>query len=103
MNPAGREFMGVNDLDSVPGLDWLSVWQGEDRKLAERALEQVRGGHAARFTGQCRTFRSETRSRDVVVSPMRDQAGKYDSVAAGSDFARCDSDEARRVARADRA
>jgi len=83
MNEGGMQELEICDLGPVLGNPWVDFWQGADRDAALAALEQARRGEIGRFTGFFATrIRHESRWWDVVVSPIRDAAGKPERILA---------------------
>jgi formate hydrogenlyase transcriptional activator len=83
MNEGGMQTLEICDLAPVLGNSWIDFWEDADREAARIAVEQARRGEIGRFTGYFETRISrQPRWWDVVVSPIRDRAGKPECILA---------------------
>jgi formate hydrogenlyase transcriptional activator len=83
MNEGGMQTLEICDLAPVLGNSWIDFWEDADREAARIAVEQARRGEIGRFTGYFETRISrQPRWWDVVVSPIRDRAGKPERILA---------------------
>ncbi len=84
MSRGGRELMGVKDLSAVLGKPYLDFWSGNERTAAAEAIAGARAGNTMRFKGFLPTFHGVHRWWDVVISPIRNEAGKVTQLLAVS-------------------
>jgi len=83
MNEGGMQSLEICDLAPVLNSPWIDFWGGEDREAARAAVETARRGEIGRFTGYFETrINRQPRWWDVVVSPIRDSAGKPERILA---------------------
>ena len=83
MNEGGMQGLEICDLGPVIGGSWIDFWEGEDRTSAREAVKTARDGGVARFAGYFATrITGKPRWWDVVVSPIRDAAGKPERLLA---------------------
>lgn len=83
MNEGGMQVLEICDLGPVIGGSWIDFWEGEDRTSARNAVETARNGGVARFVGYFATrITAKPRWWDVVVSPIRDAAGRPERLLA---------------------
>jgi diguanylate cyclase (GGDEF)-like protein len=68
--------MDIDNVETVLGQHWPSLWPAEAQKTAAAALEEARAGRAARFTDFCPTAKGAPKWWDVVVTPMTNEAGE---------------------------
>ncbi len=84
MSRGGQELMGVKNLSAVLGKSYLEFWSGNERTAAAEALAGARAGNTVRFKGFLPTFHGVHRWWDVVISPIRNEAGKVTQLLAVS-------------------
>ena len=84
MSSGGQELMGVEDLSDVLGKSYPDFWSGNERMAALEAIAGARAGNTVRFKGFLPTLRGVHRWWDVVISPIRDEAGKVTQLLAVS-------------------
>jgi formate hydrogenlyase transcriptional activator len=83
MNEGGMQSLEICDLAPVLNNAWIDFWEGKDRESAAAAVEAARRGEIGRFTGYFETrINRQQRWWDVVVSPIRDAAGKPERILA---------------------
>jgi PAS domain S-box-containing protein len=64
------------DFESIGSRKWIELWPQASRAEVEQAFNQARGGMSARFTALRPTLKGTQRWWDVVISPIKDRAGK---------------------------
>jgi formate hydrogenlyase transcriptional activator len=85
MNQGGMQALEICDLGPFLNSSWIQFWKGEDAKAARAAVEAARNGGTGRFTGFfATTATNQPRWFDVVVSLIRDSAGKPERLLAVS-------------------
>jgi formate hydrogenlyase transcriptional activator len=83
MNEGGMQSLEICDLAPVLNSSWVDFWDGQDREFAATAVQAARRGEIGRFTGYFETrINRQPRWWDVVVSPIRDAAGKPERILA---------------------
>jgi len=83
MNEGGMQSLEICDLAPVLNNIWIDFWEGRDRESAAAAVDAARRGEIGRFTGYFETrINRQPRWWDVVVSPIRDAAGKPERILA---------------------
>ncbi len=76
--------MGIGDFEPYRGIDWLSLWHGVDREMAQQALKDACAGGIGRFGGYCPTVGGQPKWWDVIVSAIYDRDGKPATLLAVS-------------------
>lgn len=77
MSTNGLCLMEVRDFAELRDRDWVSTWPEETtRSQVHAALEAARGGQVGRFQGFCPTVAGTPKWWDVMVTAIRDEAGK---------------------------
>jgi formate hydrogenlyase transcriptional activator len=85
MNEGGMQALEICDLGPFVNSSWIRLWEGEDAKSAQAAVEAAREGGISRFTGYfATTATKQPRWWDVVVSPIRNPEGKPERLLAVS-------------------
>jgi formate hydrogenlyase transcriptional activator len=85
MNAGGMQALEICDLGPFVNSSWIGLWEGEDAKSAQAAIEAARKGVISRFTGYLATTATkQPRWWDVVVSPIRNPEGKPERLLAVS-------------------
>ncbi|MBA2481843.1 MAG: PAS domain-containing protein [Planctomycetes bacterium] len=84
MNEGGLRAMGVCDVATIVGRQYMDFWSGPARDQALQALDAARAGKVGRFQGSCPTMSGEPRWWDVLVTPMPDAQGHIDRLLAVS-------------------
>ncbi|MCF3650967.1 PAS domain S-box protein [Synoicihabitans lomoniglobus] len=84
MAPHGCRIMEVDDFCSVENADWLSFWQGNDRKSAQAAVTAAASGGFGRFRGFCPTAKGSPRWWDVAITPILNEQGEPEKLLAVS-------------------
>jgi diguanylate cyclase (GGDEF)-like protein/PAS domain S-box-containing protein len=80
MNGPGACAMEIDNVEQILGHEWAGMWPEEARKTAAAAIEEARAGRAARFTDYCPTAKGTPKWWDVVVTPMKDEAGEVSRI-----------------------
>ncbi len=75
MNTPGRMLVEVDELSTIVGVPWHSLWPEESRHLIEQAILEAREGRTGRFRGFCPTAKGTPKWWDVSVSGVRDANG----------------------------
>ncbi|AWN55407.1 hybrid sensor histidine kinase/response regulator [Methylobacterium sp. 17Sr1-1] len=76
MSEGGMCVMEVDDFRVLAGKYWPDMWQGEQRTLALKAIEEAVQGHTGRFQGHAPTMKGTPRWWDVIVTPMAGADGR---------------------------
>src|SRR5580698_3342823 len=85
MNAGGMQALEICDLGPFVNSSWIGLWEGEDAKSAQAAIEAARKGVISRFTEYLATTATkQPRWWDVVVSPIRNPEGKPERLLAVS-------------------
>jgi PAS domain S-box-containing protein len=81
MTPQGLRLMGIDDFAAVAGMDWCSLWNGEDQSAARSAIAAARNGRPGRFSGV--TERCAVKKWwDVIVMPIFSADGAAERLLA---------------------
>ena len=72
LNPKGVELLELNDPRSALGVNWLSYWKGNDKKLAKQAIQVAVAGGVGTFEGYYKTEGSSKKWWDVTVTALVD-------------------------------
>jgi PAS domain S-box-containing protein len=76
MNAGGLCLMELDDFAPLLNADWVGFWQPEDRVSAQAALSSAQTGNVAQFQGYCPTAKGKPKWWDVMLTPIRDDAGR---------------------------
>lgn len=76
MNGPGLCAMELTSFSRVQGKEWASLWPAGGRQAAQDAVRKARSGRVARFTGFFPTALGKPKWWDVVITPMRSEAGE---------------------------
>jgi|TARA_R100000501_G_scaffold17783_2_gene33861 diguanylate cyclase (GGDEF)-like protein/PAS domain S-box-containing protein len=76
INEPGMRAMDLASMESVLEQKWDSFWPPEGRGLVQQAIEDALSDRSARFTGFCPTVTGNPKWLDVVITPIKDEAGK---------------------------
>ena len=71
MNLNGRCAMQVDDITSLRGREWRTLWPEESRVQLDAALAAARSGQLGRFDAFCPTMRGTPKWWDVTVTAVR--------------------------------
>jgi PAS domain S-box-containing protein len=74
INPEGQERLGIADISSVQGKQWIDFWHGPEKDLARAACATARQGGTGRFEGQYNSASGESIWWDVSVTPILNSA-----------------------------
>jgi PAS domain S-box-containing protein len=74
INPEGQERLGIADISTVQGKQWLDFWQGPEKDLARAACASAKQGGTGRFEGQYTSASGESMWWDVSVTPILNSA-----------------------------
>ena len=80
MNFGGMQTMEICDFAQLQNSSWIDLWR--DREAARVALEAAKNGDGGRFNGFCPTESGTPKWWDVMVSLIRDSAGKPERLLA---------------------
>jgi diguanylate cyclase (GGDEF)-like protein/PAS domain S-box-containing protein len=75
INTPGLHAMEIDEPEFFLGKDWASLWPAESRPIVLEAMELAKTGQPARFSSACQTARGTQKWWDVIVSPLKDEAG----------------------------
>jgi formate hydrogenlyase transcriptional activator len=85
MNEGGMQALEICDFGPFVNRSWIQLWEGDDAKAAEAAVEAARKGGIRRFTGYfATTATKQPRWWDVVVSPIWNEEGQTERLLAVS-------------------
>jgi len=85
MNGGGMLALEICDFGPFVNSSWIQLWEGDDERAAQVAVEAARKGGNGRFTGCfATTSTKQPRWWDVVVSPIRNAAGEPERLLAVS-------------------
>jgi PAS domain S-box-containing protein len=77
MNEGGQRLLEICEFEPLKNSDWVQFWKGDDKKKAEIAIAEARGGGVGHFVGFFATAQTGTpRWFDVVVTAIPDKSGK---------------------------
>ncbi|MCB2061146.1 MAG: EAL domain-containing protein, partial [Novosphingobium sp.] len=76
INAPGVRAKGAKDASDIVGNYWIDFWPAKYRGAARRAVRKARHGETARFIGSFTLPKGKSKWWDVVVSPIRDDAGE---------------------------
>src|SRR5215471_8203293 len=82
MNFGGMQSMEICDFAELQNSYWVDLWRDQGRELARGALEAARNGKVGRFNGYFPTESGIPKWWDVMVSSIRDVAGKPERLLA---------------------
>ena len=83
INEAASDILCIADLSAVVGKLWIDFWDGADRDAARAAVTAAASGGKGRFVGHF-PVAGEPRWWDVMVTPIRDEAGHPERLLAVS-------------------
>ena len=73
---SGQELLGIEDISPFLNKSWFDFWSGQDKALAQTAVNAAAAGKAASFVGYFRTSLGEVTWWDVAVSPILGADGR---------------------------
>lgn len=68
-------LMEIDDFQTVAGQPWSALWPTESQHIVEESIARAAGGKVARFNADCPTAKGTMKSWEVLVTPVRDDAG----------------------------
>lgn len=84
MNVNGQCAMEIDDISTVLGLRWPELWPQASQEMVRVAIASALDGGMGRFNAFCPTAKGAPRWWDVVVTPIRDEAGTVRNLLAVS-------------------
>jgi diguanylate cyclase (GGDEF)-like protein/PAS domain S-box-containing protein len=75
MNARGCGMMELDAPSRLIGKRWEDLWPAQSATQVRDAIASAKAGGTARFSGYCPTARGAPRWWDVLVSPVRNDAG----------------------------
>lgn len=82
MNASGLSAIEIEDFETVRGKNWASLWPVSARPAVTAAIAKARAGAVAHVAGACPTAKGLSKWWDVVVTPMKDEAGRVTRLLA---------------------
>jgi diguanylate cyclase (GGDEF)-like protein/PAS domain S-box-containing protein len=82
MNEPGMRAMEIDDFEEISGKPWCSLWPGEGKEEAAKAVRQASLGETARFNAFRPTAHGHYRWWDVVVTPILGNNGTVKQLLA---------------------
>jgi len=82
MNDPGLALFEVSDFSTLEGRFWTELWPPEMKPRVQLAVKEGRQGKRVRFSGACTTALGKPRWWDVVVTPIRGDAGEITGILA---------------------
>jgi PAS domain S-box-containing protein len=83
MNRPGQVLLEVEDGDSLRGEHWAALWN-DDAAVAQAAIDDAIATGEGRFHAFRPTVRGTPRWWDVIVTPIRDEAGEVQQLVTVS-------------------
>lgn len=80
INGHGLQALEFSCADDAIGANYLEWWSGDDRAVAEEAVQQALAGGAGRFTGYYRMQSGRDSWWDEMVTPIADADGRPESL-----------------------
>jgi PAS domain S-box-containing protein len=80
INGNGLKALEVEDFAAILSRRWIDLWPEVSRADVEHAFNQACGGSSARFTALRPTQKGTPRWWDVVLSPIKNEAGEVVSI-----------------------
>ncbi|MCX5962848.1 MAG: PAS domain-containing protein [Cyanobacteria bacterium] len=78
MNENGQKLFEVDDFAKYDRDVWAQFWTGNERNVAQAALENAIAGTISKFEGQCSTTTGTPKWWEVNVIPLHDQDGNVE-------------------------
>ncbi|MCL6752401.1 response regulator, partial [Nostoc sp. CCCryo 231-06] len=75
LNQGGLHLLEIDDPASFHNVEWISLWQGEDREKAKAAIAAAKIGNVGQFRGYCPTAKGKPKWWDVIVTSVRNASG----------------------------
>jgi PAS domain S-box-containing protein len=83
MNIPGMALLEIDDADSVQGEQWTTLWN-DDAGQAQQAIEDATSKGEGRFHAFRPTVKGTPKWWDVIVTPIRDEAGRVQQLVTVS-------------------
>lgn len=84
MNANGMCAMEIDDFSSFCGEAWHSLWPEDSHADIQAALNTAKNGETGRFNAFCPTAKGTPKWWDVIVTPVRDNAGQIQKLLSVS-------------------
>jgi PAS domain S-box-containing protein len=84
MNANGMCAMEIDDFSGFCGEDWHSLWPEDSHADIQAALNTAKDGETGRFHAFCPTAKGTPKWWDVIVTPVRDNAGQIQKLLSVS-------------------
>ncbi|MBC7516010.1 MAG: PAS domain-containing protein [Alkalinema sp. FL-bin-369] len=84
MNDYGQSLLEVDDFSTVAESQWLELWKGSDRELAQTAFSTALAGGVSQFDGSCVTNKGTPKWWEVIVTPILDADGQVSQILSVS-------------------
>ena len=81
---SGQELLGIEDIRPFLNKAWIDFWGGEDRLMAQAAVESAAAGTPGSFVGFYRTPSGQPKWWDVAISPILGANGRPERLLAVS-------------------
>jgi len=82
MSRGGQQMLKINDIGQYLNKSYEDFWKGSDYHAAKEAIAKAQLGKIVKFSGYCPTADGIPKWWDVIISPIRDSAGKVDRLMA---------------------
>ncbi len=82
MSRGGQQMLKIKDIGQYLNKSYDDFWKGSDYHAAKEAIAKARLGKIGKFSGYCPTADGIPKWWDVIISPIRDAAGKVDRLMA---------------------
>lgn len=76
MNDPGQRALEIDDFEALKGEEWAKLWPGQMAPTVRSAVKEAKEGRVARFSGFCPVADGTPKWWDIVLTPMRNDAGK---------------------------
>jgi PAS domain S-box-containing protein len=84
MNRNGIDAMEIEDFSRLRGIDWHSLWPKESHADIRSAVDMAKSGATGHFYAFCPTAKGTPKWWDVVVTPVRNDAGQIENLLSVS-------------------
>jgi len=71
----GLDALEIEDANAVIGQQWQKMWPAEAQHKLEAALAEARAGNIGRFDAGGPTVNGKLKWWDVIITPLKDEAG----------------------------
>lgn len=82
MNVNGQNILEIDDLDTVIGQQWSSLWPERSRGTIDIAMRRALAGEHYRFEEECPTAAGTMKWWDVSVAPVLGADGKVERIVS---------------------